>query len=101
MRTTRALIAGLGTTGSLVAAVACVALIASAVIAFKGWPGTGLANRIDDLFVNDQAPVSWDVPGTNAVAAGAGPAAAAVAATPTGPAFGPTPAGGGGGGTQP
>src|SRR3954453_7948717 len=89
MRTTRALFAGLGTTGSLVAAAACVFLVASAVIAFKGWPGTGFTDRIDNLFVRDQQrQVAWDKPGTAAVAAGAGVASGAVAGTPAGPTFG-------------
>jgi hypothetical protein len=88
MRNTRALIAGLGTTGSLVAAAACVFLVTSAVIAFKGWPGTGFTDRIDNLFVKDQPPVAWDKPGTQAAAASAGAASAAVAGTPAGPTFG-------------
>jgi hypothetical protein len=87
MRTTRALIAGIGTTGSLVAAAACVFVVASAVIAFKGWP-TGLTESIDNLMVNDAPPVAWDVPGTQAVAASAVVAAGAVAPAPAGPAFG-------------
>jgi hypothetical protein len=87
MRTKRAFIAGLGTTGSLVAAAACVFLVASAVIAFNGWP-SGFADRVGNIFVNDEPPVAWDQPGTLAVAAGAGAAAGAVAATPAGPAFG-------------
>ena len=70
------------------AAAACVFLIASAVIAFKGWPGTGFTDRIDNLFVTDHPPVAWDKPGTTAVAAGAGTAAAAVAGTAAGPTFG-------------
>jgi hypothetical protein len=88
MRTTRAFLAGLGTTGSLVAAAACVFLIASAMIAFRGWPGTGLADRIESLFVDDDPPVASGQPGTQAVAAGAATAAGAVAATPAGPTFG-------------
>jgi hypothetical protein len=88
MRTTRAFIAGIGTTGSLVAAAAGVFVVASAVIAFNGWPGAGFADRIDSIFVNDEPPVAWDQPGTQAVATGAGTAAAAVAATPAGPTFG-------------
>jgi hypothetical protein len=87
MRTKRAFIAGLGTTGSLVAAAACVFLVASAVIAFNGWPA-GFADRVGNIFVNDEPPVAWDQPGTLAVAAGAGTAAGAVAATPAGPTFG-------------
>ncbi len=89
MRTTRAFIAGIGTTGSLVAAAACVFLVASAVIAFKGWPGTGFSDRIDNLFVRDQAqPVAWDRSGTAATAAGAAAGAGAVAGTAAGPTFG-------------
>jgi hypothetical protein len=88
MRTTRALFAGLGTTGSLVAAAAGVFLVASAVIAFKGWPGTGFTDRIDNLFVNDEPSVAWDKPGTQATAASAGAAAGAVAGTAAGPTFG-------------
>ncbi len=89
MRTTRALFAGLGTTGSLVAAAAGVFLVVSAVIAFKGWPGTGFTDRIDSLFVKDAPPpVAWDKRGTQVAAASAGTAAAAVAATAAGPTFG-------------
>lgn len=88
MRTTRAFIAGIGTTGSLVAATACVFLVASAVIAFNGWPGTGFADRVDSIFVNDEPPVAWDQPGTAAVATGAATAAGAVGATAAGPTFG-------------
>ena len=88
MRTTRAFIAGVGTTGSLVAATACVFLVASAVIAFNGWPGSGLADRIDSVFVDDAPPVAWDQAGTAAVATGAGTAAGAIAATAAGPTFG-------------
>lgn len=88
MRTTRAFIAGVGTTGSLVAAAACVFLVTSAVIAFNGWPGAGFADRVDSVFVDDEPPVAWDQPGTEAVATGAGAAAGAVAATAAGPTFG-------------
>jgi hypothetical protein len=88
MRTTRALLAGLGTTGSMVAAAACVFLVAGAVIAFNGWPGAGFTNSINDLFVDDAPPVAWDQPGTATVATSADVAAAAVTATPAGPTFG-------------
>jgi hypothetical protein len=88
MRTTRAFIAGVGTTGSLLAAAACVFLVASAVIAFNGWPGTGFADRIDSVFVDDAPPVAWDQPGTDAVATGAATASGAVLASAAGPTFG-------------
>jgi hypothetical protein len=72
-----------------VAAAAGVFLVASAVIAFKGWPGTGFTDRIDSLFVKDAPPpVAWDKRGTQVAAASAGTAAAAVAGTATGPTFG-------------
>jgi hypothetical protein len=104
MKSTRALVAGLGTAGSLVAAAACVFLVASAVIAFNGWPGGGIDQSISDLFVNDE-PAS--VSGTSQPGPGAVVAAGAVAATPTGPVItpgaagpgAPAPGGGGGDGT--
>jgi hypothetical protein len=88
MRTTRALFAGLGTTGSLVAAAGGVFLVASAVIAFNSWPGAGFTDRIDNLFVKDSPSVAWDKPGTQAVASAAGAGSAAVAGTAAGPTFG-------------
>jgi hypothetical protein len=73
-----------------VAAAACVFLVASSVIAFNGWPGAGFADRVGNIFVNDEpAQVPWDRAGTAAVATGAGVAAGAVAAAPAGPTFGP------------
>src|SRR5437764_11942170 len=94
MRTTRALIAGFGTTGTLVAAAACVFVVVSAVIAFNTWPGSGLENSIDSLFAKDQPAVAFDVAGPQAVAGDAAAAAALVAVAPsgpvsTGPAIGP------------
>jgi hypothetical protein len=47
----------LGTSGSLVAAAVCVFVIASAVIAFKGWPGIGLSG-IRDLVLEQSPPIS-------------------------------------------
>src|SRR2546430_5373067 len=85
MRTTRALIAGFGTTGTLVAAVACVFLVASAVVAFNGWLGSGIGDKIDSLFVNDQPAVAFDASGPQVVAGGATAAAGSVAAVPSGP----------------
>ena len=89
MRTTRALIAGFGATGTMVAAAACVFVVASAVIAFNGWPGSRIANRIDSLFVKDQAPVGFNAPGPQVVAGSAAAAAATVAAAPVGPVVAP------------
>jgi hypothetical protein len=43
MRVTRAYIAGFGTAGSLLAGAAMVFVMASAVVAFKGWPQVGSA----------------------------------------------------------
>ena len=85
MRTTRALIAGFGTTGTLVAAAACVFVVASAVVAFNGWPNLGIGDRIDSLFVKDRPTVAFDSPGPQVVAGTAAVAAGTVAAAPTGP----------------
>src|SRR3954452_20395235 len=107
MRTTRAFIAGLGTTGSLVAAAVCLLVVVGAVVAFNGWPGAGLGNPIDKLVVNDapNAPAPLGRTGPTAVATGATAAAATVAPAPTGPPVvggprtgGTGPGGGGGGG---
>src|SRR5213594_3817524 len=93
MRTTRALIAGAGATGSMIAAAACVFMVASAVVAYNGWPSAGIPNRVNNLFVDDKPAVAWDVSGTRAVAAGTAPAAGAVASAPTGPPAGAPAAG--------
>src|SRR5580698_6745333 len=44
MRATRAYIAGFGTAGSLLAGAAMVFVLASAVVAFRGWPQVGNAS---------------------------------------------------------
>ena len=98
MRTTRALIAGFGATGTLVAAVACVFVVASAVVAFNGWPHLGIADRIDSLFVKDRPAVA-DSTGPQVVAGTAAAAAGTVAAVPTGSVVTGRGIGGGGGGS--
>jgi len=56
MRSSRAIMAGIGTSGSLLAAVACVLALASALIAFYGWPsGKGLDGRTGAVRVDDRA----------------------------------------------
>src|SRR2546423_5266107 len=85
MRTTRALIAGFGTTGTLVAAAACVFVVASAVVAFNGWSSLGIGDRIDSLFVKDRPTVAFDSSGPQVVAGTAAAAAGTVAAAPAGP----------------
>src|SRR5215207_1562107 len=78
--------AGFGTAGSLVAAAACVFLVASAVIAFNGWPGGGIDQAISDILVNDDPAAQT---GPSQVVPGAIVAAGAVAAAPTGPVITP------------
>lgn len=85
MRTTRALIAGFGTTGTLVAAAACVFVVASAVVAFNGWSSLGIGDRIDSLFVKDTPTAASRLAGPQGVAGTAAAAAGTVAALPTGP----------------
>jgi hypothetical protein len=84
MRTTRAFIAGLGTIGSLVAAAVCLLIVVGAVVAFNGWPGSGLGDRVDKLVVDDSSHTSVPVStsGPAAVAAGASTAAATLAPAP-------------------
>lgn len=57
MRTTRAFIAGLGTAGSLVAAVVCAFVVGSAVVAYKGFPGLSPGASTGGLMVDD-APIA-------------------------------------------
>lgn len=82
MRTTRAFIAGLGTTSSLVAATACAFLLTSALVAFNGWPGGGIGDDIDSLFVHDE-PVTVASSGPEGVAADSTEAAAFVVSSPS------------------
>lgn len=93
MRTTRAFIAGLGTTGSLLAATACAFLLTSALVAFNGWPGGGIGDDVNSLFVDDE-PVTVASAGPEGVAADSTVAARFVISTPFD-------RGGGGGGHVP
>ncbi len=114
MRATRAYIFSLGTTSLLVASSFLILIVVSTIVAFDGWPGSGIADRIERIVVGgDESPSR--ISGPALVAVDAAPAAAAVAATPAptapagapggapgagGPVAGiPTP--GGGGGTTP
>ncbi|CAN5553985.1 hypothetical protein BH20ACT18_BH20ACT18_02750 [soil metagenome] len=81
MRTTRAFIAGLGTTGSLLAATACAFLLTSALVAFNGWPGGGIGDDVNSLFVDDE-PVTVASAGPEGVAADSTEAAAFVLSVP-------------------
>src|SRR4051794_15922857 len=84
MRTTRAFLAGFGTTGSLLAAAACLFVVASAVVAFRGWPVSHGGSDAAQVVRND-ARVPWEVPATRQVGIDAQAAAASVAAAPRGP----------------
>jgi hypothetical protein len=98
MRATRAYIASLGTTSLLVASSFLLLAVGSAIVAFNGWPGAGVADDIESVIVDD-GPGSR-VSGPAQVAIDAAPAAAAVAAAPapTAPAGGALGAAPGGGG---
>ena len=84
MRTTRAFIAGLGTTASLLAATACAFLVTSALVAFNSWPGGGIADSMGSLFVQD-GPVTVGSEGPEAVAAASTVVAEAVVSTTSHP----------------
>jgi hypothetical protein len=79
MRTTRALIAGLGSSTSLVAASLCIFIVASAVVAFDGGVRGSLADRVGSLFVGDggSEAASPTTPAAGATTAAAGADAAA------------------------
>ena len=84
MRTTRMVMGGfgtsLGTSGTMVAASACLFFVASTLIAFNSWSGLGLSGRIESLFVGDARPsFASQLPGPQVVAANAAAAAASVA----------------------
>jgi len=55
MRATRAYIAGFGTAGSLVAGAAIVFVLASAVVAFRGWPQVGNSGQDSSIVFGKQA----------------------------------------------
>ena len=113
MKTTRAYIASFGTTGVLVASSLFLLFVVSALIAFNGWPGSGLLDELEDLIAGEEQPPAV-LSGPAAAAARATPAAAGVARAPTpgtpaaaaagaggpGPA-GPAPSGVGGGALLP
>ena len=79
MKTTRAYIASIGTTGVLIASAVVLLLVGSALVAFNGWPGGGGNGERDSVVVEDGSIV---LEGPEQVAADAAPAAAAVAAVP-------------------
>jgi hypothetical protein len=98
MRATRAYIFSLGTTSLLVASSFLILIVVSTIVAFDGWPGSGIADRIERIVVGDDEGPSR-ISGPALVAVDAAPAAAAVAATPapTAPAGAPGAPGAGGG----
>jgi hypothetical protein len=55
MRSRKAALAGAGSSGSLVAALACLFLVVSAAIVFKGWPG-GPGERVDTQAIGGSVP---------------------------------------------
>src|SRR4051795_6551399 len=85
MRTSRAFLASFGSTGSMLAAFACAFVLASAVVAFHGWPVSGALRDIGTLIVHDDSQVPWEVTGPQQVALDSRAAAGVVASAATGP----------------
>lgn len=81
MRADRAYIASLGTTGVLLASAVLLLAVVSTLVAFRGWPGTGLAEDIGHLVVGEQER-AVPLGGPKEAARNAAAAAAAVARTP-------------------
>lgn len=81
MRATRAYAASIGTTGVLIVCALLMLALVSAIVAFNGWPGSAIPDRIENVLVGDDEP-EFALAGPDQVAADAAPAAAAVAAAP-------------------
>jgi hypothetical protein len=81
MRASRTYIAGLGATGVLVSASILLLIVASTLVAFRGWPRGGLADDISGLVVGKDQP-AVQLAGPQRVAADAASAARQVAARP-------------------
>src|SRR5438874_1786658 len=83
VRATRAYLAGFGTSGSLLAGAALLFVLASAIVAFRGWPQVG-----DGLPSTAAVSVPPSPPGAGARSRAGRILAAAVAATRAGAARG-------------
>jgi hypothetical protein len=55
MRATKAYLAGLGTTGILIACFLLLLAVGSALIAFQGWPGVAAGDGLERVVVKNQA----------------------------------------------
>ena len=80
MRADRAYIAGLGTTGVLVASAVLLLAVVSTLVAFRGWPGSDAAEDTGNLIVGESER-ALVVRGPARIAREAAPAAGAVAET--------------------
>ena len=83
MRATRAYAASIGTTGVLIVCALLMLALVSAIVAFNGWPGAAIPDRIENVLVGDDER-QFALAGPDQVAADAAPAAAAVAAAGSG-----------------
>jgi len=99
VRSARAYLAGFGTTGSLLAGAALMFIVASALVAFRGWPHVGMQPTPAQVVVSPQrsASAAGATLATRrlafaaaAPAAGAGGAAGALAPSAAGRGLGPT-----------
>ncbi|MGB2711627.1 MAG: hypothetical protein WBC33_08925, partial [Conexibacter sp.] len=70
MRTRKAFIAGVGTTGALVAATICTFLIVSAIVAFEGWPSLHLSRDAATVAERESRELAAAVGGVSASHAG-------------------------------
>jgi hypothetical protein len=82
MRADRAYLAGLGTTGVLLASALLLLAVVSTLVAFRGWPGSDVTEDIGNLVVGEPERRLAVDEGPARVAADAAPAAGAVAETP-------------------
>lgn len=94
-RATRANLAGLGTSGSLLAGAALMFILASALVAFHGWPHVGEQPSPGEVVVAPRAAASPATPVARRLALVTAPAVGAVTGAPATGALGRVVPGGG------
>jgi hypothetical protein len=72
----------------MLAAAAAVFFVASALVAFNGWPATGILGSDTSVGASPASQVAYVAPGVRRIAGQAGSAAASVTSVPRGPAVG-------------
>ena len=103
VRAARAYLAGIGTTGSLLAVAALVFIVASAMVAFHGWPHVGVQPSPGEVVISPRSASTGATPVARRLAVVAKARAGGAAAGSPGPGHAPAGTGRarGGGGSMP